>query len=271
MAPKIFVHVDSDSPVDVEINVSRASGAKGSEDKVTEREFKGAEKKGSSSVNLKVEEGKKKIEGHAIAADDGEKSSSNGDWDMIPTSSASPHPPSCSPPKSSSPHPPSHSRQDVARGQKRSHRPHRRMRRARSEPPIYVICIRTGERIHATACGMVRKMKEKDVVKRPLCPDCLAEGLSSNEQTLCFNFERPTYIHKVQQDNTCPCLQGNPLVQYCTRTVKPCKQCRCRCRCWCWAAGAGLLALYLSSTSIASGKADLTFIIHVYTHLIPRH
>ena len=35
MAPKIVVHVDSDSPVDVEINVSRASGAKGSEDKVS--------------------------------------------------------------------------------------------------------------------------------------------------------------------------------------------------------------------------------------------
>ncbi|CAK9101748.1 unnamed protein product [Durusdinium trenchii] len=224
MAPKIVVHVDSDSPVDVEINVSRASGAKGSEDKVTEREFKGAEKKGSSSVNLKVEEGKKKIERYATAADDGEKSSSNGDWDMIPTSSASPHPPSCSPPKSSSPHPPSHSPPGRGKGAEEipSTSP---ANETSSEPPIYVICIRTGERIHATACGMVRKMKEKDVVKRPLCPDCLAEGLSSNEQTLCFNFERPTYIHKVQQDNTCPCLQGNPLVQYCTRTVKPCKQC----------------------------------------------
>ena len=224
MAPKIVVHVDSDSPVDVEINVSRASGAKGSEDKVTEREFKGAEKKGSSSVNLKVEEGKKKIEGYATAADDGEKSSSNGDWDMIPTSSASPHPPSCSPPKSSSPHPPSHSPPGRGKGAEEipSTSPENE---TSSELPIYVICIRTGERIHATACGMVRKMKEKDVVKRPLCLDCLAEGLSSNEQTLCFNFERPTYIHKVQQDNTCPCLQGSPLVQYCARTVKPCKQC----------------------------------------------
>ena len=212
MAPKIVVHVDSDSPVDVEINVSRASGAKGSEDKVTEREFKGAEKKGSSSVNLKVEEGKKNIEGYATAADDGEKSSSNGDWDMIPTSSASPHPPSCSPPKSSSPHPPSHSPPGRGKGAEEipSTSP---ANETSSEPPIYVICIRTGERIHATACGLVRKMKEKDVVKRPLCPDCLAEGLVAMSRPCASILNaRPTFT-RVQPDNTCPCLQGNPLVQ----------------------------------------------------------
>ena len=60
MAPKIVVHVDSDSPVDVEINVSRASGAGSSEDKASEKEFKGVEKRGSSSVSLTAERGRPK-------------------------------------------------------------------------------------------------------------------------------------------------------------------------------------------------------------------
>ena len=227
MAPKIVVHVDSSTPIDLEISVkddeATVSVVGSSSDKVSGKGCKGIEKEGSSMTSGAL--GKCKNEGYVkIEKDDGEKTTSYEDWDVVPASSGSPHPPSHSPPSSASPHPPSHSPPGHDKSVVRTPSPLPEDD-AQAGRQIYVICIRTGERIHYPTCGMVRKMREKDVIKRPLCPDCLGEGLSSNEQTLFFNFERPAFIHRAQPDNTCPCLHGSPLVQYCARTVQPCKQC----------------------------------------------
>ena len=150
------------------------------------------------------------------ASEVGEKSSSTEDWCMIPPSSSSPHPPSYSPPKSASPRPPSHS--PPGRGNGADVIPSLSPENETSiEQPLYVICIRTGERIHATACVMVGKMTEKDVVKRPLCPDCLGEGFSSNgrpcalilsAQLTSIRWMSTATAHVCEAAGTCICAPG---------------------------------------------------------------
>ena len=97
MAPKIVVHVDSSAPIDLEISVkdgeATVSVAGSSSDKVRGKGCKGIEKEGSSMTSGAL--GKCKNEGYVkIEKDDGEKTTSYEDWDVVPASSGSPHPPS---------------------------------------------------------------------------------------------------------------------------------------------------------------------------------